>query len=71
MQFQVLLWRQSSRLILWMPFNRVFWVFLLQAKDFVSFKLVICISQAKDCSAGTRRLKVITGTLSLAFTPLY
>lgn len=71
MQFQALLWRQSSRLLLWMPFNRVFWGFLLQGKDFVSFKLVICTSQAKDCSAGMRRLKVTTGTLSLAFSLLY
>lgn len=36
MQFQALLWRQSSGLLLWMPFNRVFWGFLLQGKDFVS-----------------------------------
>lgn len=48
-----------------------FGVFLLQGKDFVSFKLVICTSQAKDCSAGMRRLKVTTGTLSLAFSLLY
>lgn len=46
----------------------VFWVFfLLQGKDFISFKLVICFSQAKDCSAGMRRLKVTTGTFSLLY----
>lgn len=71
MQFQALLWRQTSGLLFWMPFKRVFWGFFATGKDFISFKLVICISQAKDCSAGMRRLKVTTGTLSLAFSLLY
>lgn len=50
-ELPVLFRRQNSGLLFWMPFNRDFFFCVLQGKDFISlhsFKLVICICQAKD-----------------------